>query len=690
MTALTPARAVLVAALAVLGVAFALHAPALGNTFHNPDDWYYLSLSWDVQRGVPGAFQHLMTGHGLRAFRPLGGLVWMANWAASGLYAAPYYATNIALGALTAAATLFLTFALARPAAAEDTSGPLIASGVAAGLVLFAASTNQGLLFLSARDDYLCAMLLASSAGVWALGSRWPSSLLAAALLGLACLGKPMALIGPALLFCVDLARGRLPTRQLGPWLRYLLPILAVLLYAFYARELLFSFASGIAPPGMPQRPATLSALLSNLEHAFFRPYPFDGGWVRPVWLAVIAAAGLVAGTVHWRLVGVGVAWIVINLPAPWSYVATDPMAGARNGRYLLLASIGFALVMGGLLAAPRKRLRDRRAWGAALTLVVVLGVGSAAEYAATIRPMLSFRTTRVESLITDLAALDADAPQGAWGVLAVQRADSGILAALGSTALSSVAPRLGHGLRFYVEGMDTLFRQRLQRDSREVWDGYGQAREPLDIDWLTEEGGLLIAADDASGGTRWTQVDALPPRVAGTSLPAWTFAGTDAGWVWRGGIQGGPGGAFVEAGPAGITVRAPSTTPQMGANLLGAMGWTGALVSPPIDVSAPSVCAADIALRVGRSGPRSVGHRDPIVPDGLAVAMTWSGDSQLGDPWQRMVTAPVRAGPGTARLLLGQSVTWRSSGAVRAIGLRVLGTDEVEVQSVRLVGCAP
>ena len=57
---------------------------------------------------------------------------------------------------------------------------------------------------------------------------------------------------------------------------------------------------------------------------------------------------------------------------------------------------------------------------------------------------------------------------------------------------------------------------------------------------------------------------------------------------------------------------------------------------------------------------------------------------------WQRMVTAPVRAGPGTARLLLGQSVTWRSSGAVRAIGLRVLGTDEVEVQSVRLVGCAP
>jgi hypothetical protein len=687
-----------------------IHWPSREGYFHSLDDWYFLSLSQAVAAGEPGALRDLVRGDGIRAFRSVGAVSWLLNWVTAGLDASAYYLTNVALRAVRIASVFWLAYTLAGRSGAAGVGvgseeprprrGPILAGLVAAVLVSFAVSTNQDVVFLAARDDSICTLLLVLAVAVWARTEGWASAAGAALLLLLACFSKPIALVGPALFVAADLVTGRLSVQERRRWLRYLVPAFAVLLYGLLARDMLLGFASGGLTPGQRFAPPTAAAVSANLQHAFLRPLPFGGAVARLTLLLTVVGLGLITRRVDWRLLGFGAAWTAINLAAPWSYLSRDPWLAVNEGRYLLLASVGFGLMVAAFVAAePRGAMGQRLRWPVVLVVVLLLG-GVTSEYSSLVRSQLHFKNTRAQQLVEDLGAMPAGSDSAQRAVVALQRPDAGLLNALSSSAISAAAPRLGHNPRFFVEGSGRLWSPVAEPRSREIRDRYIARSRAVDLDAILAEPGTVLVVERASPGGRSAHFGPRPPvvryepagplpaiAVPSGPLPRWSFADGPSGWEWStlGGDE--PGDATWRDGAWNI--RVDSLPGRMIGMAIGGPAWQGGLLSPSLELRAVEVCGliAELGLRPGRGS--SMGNSDPILPEGAALAVTWSGTDTVEFPWASVLMAPVSpSAKAFARVDLRNSPSWRAAGTVRRIIVRPVADSEVAIRSITLKGC--
>jgi hypothetical protein len=83
------------------------------------------------------------------------------------------------------------------------------------------------------------------------------------------------------------------------------------------------------------------------------------------------------------------------------------------------------------------------------------------------------------------------------------------------------------------------------------------------------------------------------------------------------------------------------------------------------------------------------MGNSDPILPEGAALAVTWSGTDTVDFPWASVLLAPVSpSAKAFARVDLRNSPSWRAAGIVRRIIVRPVADSEVAIRSIALKGC--
>lgn len=703
-------RAPWVAAGAIFISQLVLHAGAADGYFHNPDDWYHLALARDALAGQEGAVSEVFAGHELRGFRVLPQLLWMLNWVLFGFEAAGYYWTNVLISGASAVAVFGLGVVLARAGRDEGarrrgTDG-VLAGFVAMSTFALADVLHQEAVFLAARDDALATLMVCLAVLSWVAGRGLRSAIVGSLFFALACASKPVAIVTPVLFLAVDLAVRRAPWRDRALLLRFAAPAVVLLGFLIVARSLFAEFLAGSVTQHL-EGPATLGNVTQNLYVALIAPIqdPLANA-ARGAVVVLAVVLGLASRAARPRLVALGAFWIAVNLAAPFDYMAHDPMIASWQGRYLLLASVGFGLVAAGFVSGPPRRGGRVLAAGGAVT-VALFGVALLASVGSA--QMGGSSHTRAEALVTDLGTLSDAHPEASRAVLAIQRPDGGLLSALASGVLDAAGP-LGAGLTFYLEGSDSVFGLVPTPSSREIWHTYGRLGE-ADLDGWMADPEVLVIVEQASAPvfsqsgppTRtvtYVAAPALPPQGAPPApLPSWSFATGPSGWTslfggaGPGGFGGGPMGnrpspQLWEAGALQITGFAPPST--MLGILLGLPGNAALLVSPVVEVPASSVCGLVVEIELPRGPPSNGVHFDKLLPTGASLALTWSTTPGVEGVWDHLALLPLPAsGSARVRFALDDSPGWRSAGVVRRLGLHPNANGTVSIRSVELEACA-
>jgi hypothetical protein len=384
-------RAVPLVALAAL--AGATFAPALAAGFLS-DDYVLLGvlrraggIAWVFERNDIGE-----AGEAGHFYRPLW-LLWNRGiYELAGAHPAPFHVANLLL---YAALTLEVWF-LARRLVGE---GRAWFAGVA-----FAVYPRHGesVAWISGSTD-----LTAVSLGLGALlcltsSLRLSARLLSvAALTAAAALSKEIAYVLPVLAAWVVLAapaeqRDRLDRR--GAWLSVALMALVVAVVAVVRTDVV----GGIGGyPDHPWTPVRAVAVFGTYVLASVTPPELE--LFRSVWLLAVplVLVGLLAWRVQalrrdpesLRVVRLGLVWFGLSL-LPLLNLAVD-LNNANGERLMLLASVGFALALAGLLPAASSRR-------AAVGLVAAAGLAFALSFHASFDWV---RATRISDRLVDQAA---------------------------------------------------------------------------------------------------------------------------------------------------------------------------------------------------------------------------------------------------------------------------------------------
>lgn len=670
----------------VLGVVTWAAWPVLELDFWNTDDWFHIDVAAGMLQGDAAAFSCAWSGHVPQdALRLVPYLFWAADYRLFGLWPGGYYATNLLLHL----ATVIAVFLVARRLAGA--TAPAVAAAALFGLN---AATLQPLYFLAAREDGTAVLLCAVTAAAWPRLRRSRRGVgLAVALYLLACFSKLPAVALPAGLLALELMeRRRDEPGESPPWRAMLFGFggaAALYLLVLMTTADVLGLGRGLAGGGeldpIPLILRRASVLVTPASAAANRGLL----WPDVVILAGLGAAGLTAALRRCpgrALLAVGAAWTTACLlvPAPW--LLRDALPGDLGGRYLLLPSMGAALLLAGLLPAGRGRPERLVAVLAAAALLV----GAAGGFVLAGHDMVRHNRSTASSLLEVIAGeLDGSEPPRRLAV-SLQRPDRGTLAMLGSGTLRRRFPGLDEAPWVFLQG-----RPRAMQSTRELYD-YGEyvpGPEVL-LDELSSE--VLVVADVYTpDGQGWSQgwsswrgagavarergapADGLPWRWNFEQLGLGWAAGADrtrlfswqagTGWILR------PGRRHTEQSLLHALVQPPARRPSL-------------LTSGPLEIASDEVCGLALDLTSPRADP---GPPDYGLVAGPFVLLTWSDREGLPDPFTRMLVLPLRGGVERLEVELRNAPAWRDTGTVRHLGLSAAGVDgELVLRGIELLPC--
>lgn len=358
----------------LLLAALLAYAAVLGGSFQFDD--------FNVIVDEPGVHSLGAWAAGLGGIRPLLKLSYALNWT---LHpgATGFLATNLAIhlaASWMVHRLLLWIFAAAGMEEARQAPAAFL------GALIFALHPAQveAVAYVTGRSASLSAALMLASALAYLRGREgraWTLGSVALFLLALA--AKETALILPALLILLELARPKGERRPFrGPLLHWAFALGGVALLAtlpFYHRLAAFSFA--LRSPGAQARAALVGlgylgrVLLwparLNIDPPLRTPEAWSAGllmlaaaWVLMALLGVLALRG------RRRWLGVGLLWMLLALLPTQGPMARLDLASERH---LYLALAGAGMVAGGLLSA----LPLRVFWLCASILALALGVRS-------------------------------------------------------------------------------------------------------------------------------------------------------------------------------------------------------------------------------------------------------------------------------------------------------------------------
>lgn len=654
-----------VARWSLLAAVLLLNLPALRGGFADPDDFVHLHAALGMARGDGAAWSAMLVGNeGYAALRPLAWAAWALNALVFGTAPWGYYATNLGLTVLLALAV----FELAREVGRCDAAALAIAA-----LALFSPATSQPVDYLAGRADLLANLLAVTS--VWLFVARRSEARrrwLAAGLFGLALAAKVTAVTVPALLVLLELGRrGRGRWRDLAPF--------GLVLLAAGGLALAAADAGPLLTVEQERSLGRLDRLAKHVLGAALLPaVSRHGAWGLLGWdlPRLIALLWAVRGaTAHPRLLRLGGAWLLLNLPLVAPFVVLDGFRLQDQGRYLQLPLIGFALLVGGLLTAQRS-VRPALAIAAACAL----------GYAGTVTPTLGRGADVVDGFLS--AARSTPVPEGGRLLVGLNRPDRGVAALAASPLLQELVPGLPRPLLFLEGGSALLGDPRPDRGY-----GYG-ALAVLDPSLelaLAPADRLLVQTHAGFARVELPPGTLRRPGVATT----WDFVGGDAqGWTWRNvprqlysePTQGervapapaeeGTGlalwnDAFIPPSAVGRAVRDRIDAPH--------------LASPALDLDPLALCGLELELTLGDRVAASRDPADALLPSGRFALVA------LGESAERLLLLPLSPFPGrqTARLVLHNSPTWLASPRItRLLVLPANVRGAVDLHAVRLLPC--
>jgi hypothetical protein len=650
-------------ALALLLVAVALaFAPALGLGFWNADDWLHIEVAAGLLGGEPGAWQTAWFGYVPADALRLGAYVlWAADWLLFGLWAPGYYATNLLIHLGTVAAV----FVLARRLAGS--TAPAL---VAAALFGLNVATTQPIYFLASREDGLSTLLFVATAAAWPrLRGSLGGAILAGLLVLAACLTKLPAGVLPGVLLLlegIERRQDRRAGRTPPPWLRLALPVAAGALVYGLMVVLTVDLAGAAAEVTQGRRPAPPELLLRRAQVLLAPASALRGeGWlaidaIAPVGLLAAAVTAALTRRAHGGLALAGGVWLVVCLAIPLPWLRHVVMSADLGGRYLLLPSVGWGLLLASLL--PRAGGDGVRRVRQTAALAVVVGGLLAAGLVT--RPMLALHRSPTVPLIRAMAEEldDADGPRRL--VVGLQRPDRGVVSLLASRVPEYRFAALDGPPEAFLQGGTSLL-----RNGRPPFV-YGELEpgDPLDLAELLAQPSTVVLAEgprpaDSDEATAWTRPApvARPPEGAPVR---WDFVEGPAGWATRL-----PAGADVQH-HEGWRLRAHRTLD--GRNLGFALRQGGErvphlLASPAVELDPNSACALQLRFTLESGGPH--GAPDGFLASGFAL-LSWSDRDDFGDAFDRTMVLPLAPGDQLLVLDLRNSPAWRAASPVRRIGL--------------------
>jgi len=311
-------------------------------------------------------------------YRPLNRATYLLDYRVAGVHPAWYHGVNIAIHL----GTVFLLYLMIRRLL-PDRGAALVAA-----LVFGVHPVNsEAVNFISARNTLLA--LFFSLASLVAFldarerGKRLP--LLSALLFFCGLLSKETAfmLIIVVVLYTSYPLTGREERKTWRGRLLFLFPYLFLAMVYFAMRFFSLQGVVGTAIPaeGLFHRlaqnyhiiPQYLGLLLFPADLTIFHNVPqggwFDPPWFFPVWIVLLAAAGLVLRSRN-RVACFAMAWFVINY-FPISNIVPIPSEPVAE-RYLYMPSIGFFIALGMLFSRIPAQGRIRQAlWGGVAIIVI-------------------------------------------------------------------------------------------------------------------------------------------------------------------------------------------------------------------------------------------------------------------------------------------------------------------------------
>jgi len=672
-----------------VGVVVLAAWPALSLGFWNPDDWLHIDVAAGLSSLDPAAFAHAWYG-----YAPTDGLrlapyvLWVIDYLLFGFSPRGYYATNLLLHVATAVAVFEVGRRL----------GGTAAHGLAAGAVFaLNPATSQSLYFLSAREDALCALLYCAAVAAWPVARRTRTGAAAiACLFTLACLSKLPAVTLPAVLLSVEMVlrrRGRgAGAEPPPPWRQQVLPLVAAVL-VFTACVVMLGPVGGLLDDRPPADPGLVLRRL-QLITAPGAGLLGDGIQATDRWLRWTVAAAAIAA-VAWRrppvgLLVVGAVWLVVCLPVPAPWLLHDANAGDLGGRYLLLPSVGVALLVAGLL--PRATGSGRAGTGArivsAVLALALLGVTSVG-FVRIAHPNLDLQKSMVQPLL-DVLANELDGPDPPVRLyVGLQRPDRGVVSLLGSGVLRRRFPSLAGSPVVFLQGSDRA----MTVPTASYRYGFWSPRpERLDPSELKRVGRALVVVDShAREGGGWRAWDGSvgPLRSApGLGQRGWDFRRTPGGWEgWQSGAE--PTARWVEG--EGWRLTSARRLSEVGLGYALAVPGNrspDALVSHPLRLPATMDCGLRLYLRnEGAASFGGVGHG--LLGGSFALLSLLSEDDV--DLFAKMTVLPLEPGDQAIDVLFETFPAWREAGTIDRIGLSAAGVGgELLVERIELLPCAP
>jgi hypothetical protein len=685
--------------LLLLAAAAAVKAPSLGLWFHSPDDWISLDTGQKLAQLDGGALGRLFTEDtGRRSGRPIPFLLWGLNWALFKTWAPGYYATNLLLNLLAGGLVWALAWRGTKSAAA---------AAVALSWFLFNGATNQGVYFLSARDDDLVTLFFLAAVVAWPQAQKTTRGCVGVGVLtACAVFSKATGLMLPAVLVLVDILQMG-PRAALAPRRAiraYAAPAVAILLFVPALIGLVGSNSRMLGAGAQQSGPMAVVQVLKVTLASSLLPFASSYKFMPPI-VADVLRLGLVLGagvlTLRARdgagkLAALGAGWLAVNLVIPFPFLLSGRNVHVEEGRYLLLPSIGLALLLAAAVGRSPDRWRTRLAVGA-VTLTVL-------SYALFQTPRFLDDRTAAPSFRTAARAVAADLPADGQLWVAAKRLDQGLTGLISSSVFPEFVPELGDRRPLvFVEGGQTGFIP--------VPPGpHGGAAlaegAPVDLDALRPESDAVLLdifrrplPYDAPAAA-WGRV-ALPLPAARAAPPLevrfpadWTYQQlalladepSPVNWTPR-----------AEPVPGGVSLD--TRFPLMFHELTGALAQPpfflpAVLQSPEVEVPTAAYCSVEVDLavhsRMGRDA-RPQPLTRPLMPTPCFAALLWTDEEAFDDPFDRFILLPACTDPSgeTATARLDTSPSWRTTGTVRRLGLMPASVPgDVEVRALRLLPC--
>jgi hypothetical protein len=681
-----------------VGVA-ALLGPALRQGFWNSDDWFHIEVAAGLLRLDGAAWSMAFTGHvPSDALRLTSYVLWAGDYLLFGLAPGGYYATNVAVHLLTVAGVFGVAHRL---------SGS-VGSGVAAGALFgLNPATTESLYFLSAREDSLCVLLFVGVVAAWPrLRASSRGAWLGASVYLLACFSKLPAVSLPVVLVAVEgLERRRTATGDSGspdlPLRTLAVPFLVAGAVYAVALGATVDVAAALSEVGASNPRASGELLLCRAQVLYAPASALAGeGLLTADRVVLGAAAGAAAAAVGLRRFGLalpllGAAWLLACLPAPSPWLLHEVMPGALGGRYLLLPSVGGALLLAGLL--PRGGTRASTAAG--LVVGVVLAGAAGAGFAAQGSPLLTLHRSSAAALMD---TLDGELGKGPPRriVVALQRPDRGVVSLLASRLIQLRFPSIEEPPAVYLQGSGRLLGTQLEAYDYGVFEPIGE------VPPLAELASTVLVVSDrhrpAAGGAGWTTTwEIWRPGADGTARSGsalgarevregWDFRLSPMGWSdpVGDGLRG--GGSRWEQGE-GHRLRGRR---RMNENSLGYVleqpreRLPRLLASPLLELPPAARCGLELELTLTLDRPADRPDGDGVLERPFTL-VAFSARADFSDAFAGMFVVPLEDGRQRIHLRVADSPAWQSSEMIRRIGISAPSEPgEIVLHGVEFAAC--